>query len=140
MSAMEFLHFVHPCPFLEEGACLIYHARPMACRIYLSSDEGSCRQQFDRPDDPTIMARLYEFPLRAGRLVNEGIRKALAETGIVTSEWLMESLLVQVFENSERLAGWINDYKAFMIRELSREEKLYLRDYQTKQGSSPGAG
>ena len=94
----------------------------------------------DQPDDPGVMARLYEFPLRAGRLLNEGIRKSLAETGVVTSEWLLESMLVQVFENRERLAGWINDYKAFMIRELSKEEKLYLRNYQANQGSSPEAG
>ena len=140
MSAKEFLHFVHPCPFLEEGSCLVYAARPMACRIYLSSDEKSCKQQVDQPDDPGVMARLYEFPLRAGRLVNEGIRKALAEKGIVTSEWLIESLLVQVFAKKNRLSGWINDYKAFMIRELSREEKHYLSNYQAQQGSSPEAG
>ena len=140
MNAMEFLHFVHPCPFLEEGVCQIYPVRPMACRIYLSSDENSCIQQYDQPDDPGVMARLYEFPLRAGRLLNEGIRKSLAETGVVTSEWLLESMLVQVFENRERLAGWINDYKAFMIRELSKEEKLYLRNYQANQGSSAEAG
>jgi Fe-S-cluster containining protein len=136
MSAMEFLHFTHPCPFLEEGSCLIYHARPMACRIYLSSSENSCKQQYDKPDDPDVMASLYEFPLHAGRLINEGIRKALAEKGIIPSEWLIESLLNQVFKSRRILAGWIDDYKAYKIRELSREEKLYLRNYQESQVSS----
>ena len=136
MSTMEFLHFIHPCPFLEEDSCLIYQARPMACRIYLSSSEKSCKQQYDKPDDPDVMAALYEFPIHAGRLVNEGIRKALAETGIIPSEWLIESLLHQVFNNPNILEGWLDDYKAYKIRELSREEKLYLRNYQISQGSS----
>jgi len=138
MAAMEFLHFIHPCPLLDNGSCLAYPARPMACRIYLSASEYSCRMQYEKPDKASTMARLYEFPLRAGRLMNEGIRKALAEKGIVTSEWLMESLLDQVFTDKHILEGWIDDYKAFLIKEMSREEKLYMRNYQDRQITPPG--
>lgn len=139
MRVMEFIHYTHPCPLLDNDACLVYPVRPMACRIYLSSDVSSCREQHDHPDDPGIMADLYEFPLRAGRLINEGIRKAFTEKGIVTSEWLIESLLNQVFADPDILSGWIEDLRAFFIREMSREENLYLRKYLETKGSS-GAG
>jgi hypothetical protein len=34
-----------PCPFLHEGACSIYDARPMACRLLLNLDDDDllCR-------------------------------------------------------------------------------------------------
>ena len=136
MDAREFLHFNLPCPFLCDTSCLVYPARPMACRIYLSADAESCKQQFDHPDKRDIMARLYEFPLRAGRLFNEGIRHALAQKGIVSSEWLMESFLCQVFYDRGILSRWIDDYKSFIIRELTREENLYMKTFQQKQESS----
>ena len=117
MEARDFLHFIHPCPFLEQDLCLIYPVRPMACRIYLSSDVESCKLQNDNPDDHNFMARLYRFPLRSGRLINEGIRRALKEKGILPAEWLIESFLCQVFDDREFLTRWIDDYKSFKIRE-----------------------
>ena len=32
------------CPFLEEGACSIYEARPLSCRALNASDPESCRK------------------------------------------------------------------------------------------------
>jgi Fe-S-cluster containining protein len=136
MKVWEFLHFIHPCPFLKDGSCIVYPVRPMACRIYLSCDSESCRAQYDSPEDSRIMARLYEFPLRAGRLFNEGIRHALAEKGIITSEWLIETFLCQVFDDPDILARWIDDYKSIRIREMSREEQLYMKSYQENPGSA----
>jgi hypothetical protein len=115
---------------------MVYPVRPMACRIYLSSDSESCQAQYDSPEDREIMARLYEFPLRAGRLFNEGIRRALAEKGIITSEWLIETFLCQVLDDPDILTRWIEDYKSIRIREMSREEKLYMKSYQENHGSS----
>jgi Fe-S-cluster containining protein len=136
MKVWEFLHFIHPCPFLENGICMVYPVRPVACRIYLSSDLESCMAQYNSPNDSKIMARLYEFPLRAGRLINEGIRRALAEKGIVTAEWLIESFICQVLDDRNILTRWIDDYKSFRIREMDREEKLYMKAFQGNRGSS----
>ena len=129
MSAMEFLHYNHPCPFLSNDACLIYPVRPMACRCYLSSSISSCRDQQNNPDDKTKIAALYEFPLKAGRGMNEGIRSAMMEGGLVPSEWLLETFMRAVFENDRILETWLEGKKPFNIRELSPEEKKYIREY-----------
>lgn len=36
------------CPFLSESACLVYPARPLACRGWNSSDVSACREAHQR--------------------------------------------------------------------------------------------
>ena len=42
LSGDDLLNSKVPCPLLENGACMAYEARPVACRIYLSSNLASC--------------------------------------------------------------------------------------------------
>jgi Fe-S-cluster containining protein len=134
MTAMEFLHYIHPCPFLAEGCCLIYPVRPVACRCYLSSSLESCREQHDHPRDRTMIAALYEFPLRAGRGMNEGIRSALMEAGLIPGEWLLEAFMEEVFEDGHILDAWLAGGTPFRIRTLTAEENQYLRKYYNTPG------
>ena len=78
------------CPFLEDGSCLVYEARPMACRIYLSSSVSSCKRDYDRPAKGKSIPELFEFPLLAGRMLNEGFVAYLKQVGIQSSELPME--------------------------------------------------
>jgi Fe-S-cluster containining protein len=75
----KLLKYKRPCPLLhpEQGFCRAYQARPMACRIYLSSDVKSCKDDLDNPNDDTIFPQLYDMPLRAGRMMNEGFHARL---------------------------------------------------------------
>jgi Fe-S-cluster containining protein len=139
MNAMEFLRYIHPCPFLEEGSCLIYPVRPMACRCYLSGNLKSCRNQNDNPDDRSAIAELYEFPLRAVRGMNEGIRSALMEAGLIPSEWLLETFMAAVLENPQILKVWLEGNTPFQIRELTPEENKFMREYYDPSGKSPGS-
>jgi Fe-S-cluster containining protein len=79
LSMERLLKFKKPCPLLhpEKGFCRVYQARPMACRIYLSSDVKSCKDDLDNPEDDSIFPRLFEMPLRAGRIMNEGFHARL---------------------------------------------------------------
>jgi Fe-S-cluster containining protein len=135
MRAMEFLHHIQACPFLDKGSCLIYPVRPMACRCYLSSSLKSCRDQYDHPVDRTKIAALYEFPLRAGRGMNEGIRSGLMEAGLIPDEWLLETFMAEVFENRHVIDEWMAGDASFRIRELTAEENRYLRKYYDDQGT-----
>ena len=138
MSAMEFLHHIHPCPFLAGGECIVYPVRPMACRCYLSASSESCREQYDDPADRSRVAALYEFPLRAGRGMNEGIRSALMEKGLSPSEWLLETFMDTVFEEENILDKWLAGDTPFNIRELSPEETRYMREYYESQSDPSG--
>jgi Fe-S-cluster containining protein len=82
------------CPFLEQNICSIYPARPMACRIYLSEDVDSCIHEFSNPEDDENYARLYDFPLHAGRKMNEGIAAYLEELGMEVIEFRLEEAIL----------------------------------------------
>jgi Fe-S-cluster containining protein len=64
---------LHPA----QGFCRAYQARPMACRIYLSSDVKSCKVDLENPEDDSIFPQLFDMPLRAGRMMNEGFHARL---------------------------------------------------------------
>ena len=37
------------CPFLNEGRCSIYGARPQSCRNYHATNVAGCQQSYDEP-------------------------------------------------------------------------------------------
>jgi Fe-S-cluster containining protein len=88
-----------PCPLLADGSCQAYPARPMACRIYLSSSVESCRHFFTHPDDQHSYPALLDFPLRAGRMLNEGVTAAFRQKGFPVAEIRIEEGLVNLAIN-----------------------------------------
>jgi Fe-S-cluster containining protein len=97
----EILKFKSPCPLLKNGSCSIYSARPMACRIYLSTKLESCLEFYRHPENDENFPALIDFPLRAGRMMNEGFGTALKEFGIETAEFRLEEGLRIVLENNQ---------------------------------------
>ncbi|WP_346859497.1 YkgJ family cysteine cluster protein [uncultured Draconibacterium sp.] len=82
-----------PCPLLNDGACFAYEARPIACRIYLSSSVKSCMHFYNVPDDKKSYPALLDLPMRLGRMMNEGFKSALKMSGIVPEEFRIEEKL-----------------------------------------------
>lgn len=82
-----------PCPLLIDGTCTAYAARPVACRIYLSSDVASCLHFYQNPEDKTRYPALLDFPMRMGRMMNEGFRSALKAGGHIPKEFRIEERL-----------------------------------------------
>ena len=89
----DLLNTKHPCPLLKDGVCMAYKARPVACRIYLSSNLNSCLKFYNEPEDKNNYPALLNFPMRAGRLMNEGFKAALKAGGIVAKEFRIEEKL-----------------------------------------------
>jgi len=84
----------HPCPLLKNATCMAYDARPVACRIYLSTNVNSCMKFFNEPEDKTSFPALLDFPMRAGRMMNEGFKAALRSNGLVSKEFRIEEKLI----------------------------------------------
>ena len=80
----------HPCPLLEEGNCIAYDARPVACRIYISTDVKSCLHFCHSPHDDTKYPALLSFPMRLGRMMNQGFKTALKTYGMKVEELRIE--------------------------------------------------
>jgi Fe-S-cluster containining protein len=130
-EAIDFLHFKIPCPFLTDGACAIYEARPMACRLFLSKDVNSCLAEFDSPRNHELFPMLYEFPLRAGRQLNEGLYSFLREKGLEPFEWLLESSILIAFQSGS-LGEWLKGANNFQVRSLSEQEATYIESFGKK--------
>lgn len=94
LSEEEILNSKQPCPLLKDGACSTYEARPMACRIYLSSELKSCRIFYEDPENKTNYPALLDFPMRVGRMMNEGFKSALKTKGINVSEFRIDEKLL----------------------------------------------
>jgi hypothetical protein len=95
LSEKEILNSKFPCPLLENGACSAYPARPMACRIYLSSDVNTCLKFYREPEDETTYPALLDFPMRAGRMMNEGFKAALKAHGINIQEFRIDQKMLE---------------------------------------------
>lgn len=100
------------CPFLDRGYCRIYEARPMACRIYLSSSVDSCRKEHEDPGNREHIPELFQFPLRAGRMLNEGFVVFLREWGLHVSELPLEQGYSSLVDLGQSMESWIHDSRS----------------------------
>ena len=102
-------NIIHACPFLANGACSIYPVRPMACRIYLSSDKQSCKNKYDNPGDKTVFPALFDFILKAGRYMNEGFVGFLKANKRKMEEFTIEEFTVRLFKNPDFYKKWLTE-------------------------------
>lgn len=129
MKVQEFLSYKDPCPLLKNGICMVYEARPMACRTYLSSSSDGCKTEYDHPKEMNIFPDLYEFPMRAGRMMNAGISAHLIDNQIPTTEWQIESSLRTALDDMTVFERWLNGENIFQKRIYSAEEIQYLNRF-----------
>lgn len=93
MKGDALLNSKFPCPLLENGSCIAYAARPVACRIYLSTNLESCLHFYEEPENEKSFPALLQFPMRMGRMLNEGFKAALKANGIKVEEFRIEEKL-----------------------------------------------
>lgn len=106
-SVEEQMQIRSACPFLFEGSCMAYEARPMACRIYLSSSVRSCKKEHNQPARGGYNPDLYEFPLKVGRMLNEGFVAYLKQVGLQTSELPIEQGYSSVASLGQSMGDWL---------------------------------
>lgn len=107
LSLDEQLQVRSACPLLLDGSCLAYEARPMACRIYLSTSEASCKRDHDRPQNQKSIPELLEFPLLAGRMLNQGFVACLKQFGLGSSELSIEQGYSSMLTSGQCMEDWI---------------------------------
>ncbi len=113
----KLLKYKKTCPLLHPtgGYCRAYQARPIACRIYLSKSVKSCENDLNTPNDDSVFPDLFEWPLRAGRMLNEGflarVRKG-REDSLQMTETIIESGILKASETGN-LAKWISGKNSF---------------------------
>jgi Fe-S-cluster containining protein len=69
------------CPFLNEGRCTIYTARPQSCRNYHATDVTGCRQSYEDPDNLDIDPDFAPWVYQAGTAHVDAFSTAMRDAG-----------------------------------------------------------
>ena len=68
------------CPFLNEGRCTVYAARPQSCRNYHATNVAGCQQSYEEPDnldiDPDFAPGVYQAGGAHAEAFNTGMSDA----------------------------------------------------------------
>lgn len=70
-----------PCPVLEDGRCLAYAARPLACWGANSQDVGACAQGFAHPEQD-LSVPIYKPQGQIADAVRSGLANGLGQSGL----------------------------------------------------------
>lgn len=110
------------CPFLRNKECLVYKARSVACRSYLSKSFQSCLYEYKYPADPDHFPELYDFPLHAARMLNEGIAAYFREHHQDVFEMTLESALHVCLKYTDPYNAWLDGKLVFHEPEFTSDE------------------
>jgi Fe-S-cluster containining protein len=69
------------CPFLSEGRCSIYAARPQTCRNYHATSVVGCEQSYEQPDNLDIDPEFAPYVYQAGTSHADAFAAALRKAG-----------------------------------------------------------
>jgi Fe-S-cluster containining protein len=69
------------CPFLNEGRCTVYAARPQTCRNYHATNAAGCQQSFEEPENLGIDPEFAPGVYQAGGAHVEAVSTAMADAG-----------------------------------------------------------
>jgi Fe-S-cluster containining protein len=69
------------CPFLDDGRCVVYEARPQSCRNYHATDVAGCRQSYEEPENLDIDPEFAPGVYQAGGAHVEAFSAAMHEAG-----------------------------------------------------------
>jgi Fe-S-cluster containining protein len=69
------------CPFLSDGRCSIYTARPQACRNYHATDVAGCQQSYEDPANLDIDPDFAPWVYQAGTAHVDAFSTAMRDAG-----------------------------------------------------------
>lgn len=87
------------CPFLNQGRCTIYAARPQTCRNYHATDARGCQRCYEHPEDLDIDPEFAALTYQVGSAHVEGFSMAVAAAGYDHRAYEMNAALAQALED-----------------------------------------
>jgi len=96
----------HPCPMLEDGACRVYAARPMTCRMAVSQSAEACARAFAPGAAPTHIPVPDYYPtLRRGYSI--ALAGALRRAGFPAWSYEYNAAMRAALARSDAEAAWL---------------------------------
>ncbi len=117
------------CPYIHNGACLIYQVRPLACRGHASYDVRACVE--------AAAGRSEEVPYSAPHmtvrsLVQNAMQSALRDAGLAFGLYELNHAVCIALNNETCCQAWLDGEDMFApaaVTELGAEEMA--RTYET---------
>jgi len=93
------------CPFLADGSCSIYSARPQTCRNYHATDSAGCKQSFEQPENMDIAPEYAPITFQTGAAQVDAFAKAIKDAGYPTDVYELNSAVIAVLDDSDN--SWV---------------------------------
>lgn len=87
------------CPFLADGACVIYTARPQSCRNYHATDVAGCQASYEDPANLDIDPEFAPLVYQSGGAHVEAFAAALRDAGYDVKAYELNGALAAALEN-----------------------------------------
>lgn len=81
------------CPFLCEGQCSIYAARPQTCRNYHATSSAGCQQSYEEPGNFDIAPEYAPLVYQSGAAHVDAFSRAMQEAGYDIAAYELNSAL-----------------------------------------------
>jgi Fe-S-cluster containining protein len=88
------------CPFLSDGSCSIYAARPQTCRNYHATDVAGCKQSYEQPNNEDIAPEYAPITFQTGAAQVDAFAKAMKAAGYPTDVYELNTAVLEVLNDS----------------------------------------
>jgi Fe-S-cluster containining protein len=93
LNALDRMRRNIKCPFLNQGRCSIYQARPQMCRNYHATSVAGCQASYHDPDNLDIDPEFAPMVYQAGGAHVDAFALAMREAGYDTNVYEMNCAL-----------------------------------------------
>jgi len=110
------------CPFIEDGLCVIYDRRPLACRGHASFSEQAC---IDALNGEEVAVPVSSLHLTVRSLIQNALQSALRDTRLEWGVYELNQALEIALRNPQIDAEWLAGADVFAdaaITDVSAEE------------------
>ncbi len=111
-----------PCPFVEDDLCVIYAARPLACRGHASYDEKACVEALAGASCDVPVSALH---VTVRSLAQNAMQAALRDRGYAWGAYELNQALQIALTNEACEAAWLKGddvFAAALIEDVSLRE------------------
>ena len=122
VSELERMRRNVKCPFLAEGRCSIYEARPQTCRNYHATDVTGCRASYEHPENIDIDPDFASFVYQSGGAHVDAFCSSLQQSGYDTRAYELSTALAVAMIDPQSRARF--DAKQLPFATLTGNEVL----------------
>lgn len=100
LDDMQRMQHTLKCPFLADGRCSIYAARPQTCRNYHATNAAGCQQSYEQPDNFDIAPEYAPLVYQSGAAHVDAFSNAMQDAGYDIAAYELNAALAEALTQS----------------------------------------